>query len=319
MWKYAKSLGLPDDALKISLGEGNTPLLSGVFHGRDVYFKMESQNPTESYKDRGTCVLVSFLLSRGVTSAVEDSSGNAGASFAAYAARAGMEARVFIPESASGPKRWQIEMAHAKVERIPGPRAEAARAVLEAVAAGSPYASHAYMPFGLSGIATIAYEILESLGHAPGTVIAPVGHGGLLYGIMRGFEALVAAGLIPGSPYFIGVQPENCAPAVAAFQNGMTRIQDVQTSSTITEGTSVVKPVRAGAILERMLRGGGRMVSASEGEIHDAYIELASMGIFCEPTSSLAVIPLLNDKIELPGPVVAIMSGSGLKVNSTGA
>ena len=316
LWKHEKSLGLPVTSPEVTLGEGNTPLLQGMYHRCELYFKMESQNPTGSYKDRGTAVLVSFLLSRGVISAVEDSSGNAGASFAAYAARAGMEARVFIPESASGPKRWQIEMAHARVERIPGPRAEAARAVLNAVQEGSAYASHAYMPFGLAGIATIAYEVYETLGVVPGTVIAPVGHGGLLYGIMLGFEAIRDAGFISRTPYFIGVQPENCQPAVKAFQRGSAVIEDVPTTPTIAEGTSVIKPVRAGAILNRMLAGGGKMVAAREDQIRNAYSELACQGIFCEPTSSLAVIPILDDKIKLSEPVVVIMSGSGLKVNS---
>jgi threonine synthase len=106
---------------------------------------------------------------------VEDSSGNAGASLAAYTARAGIQAKIFIPESASGPKRKQIEYFGAELALIPGPRVEAAKAVKRATESGLTYASHAYMPFGLTGIATIAYEIAEVMNwNGPGTIIAPV-------------------------------------------------------------------------------------------------------------------------------------------------
>ncbi|MBA3072919.1 MAG: pyridoxal-phosphate dependent enzyme, partial [Anaerolineae bacterium] len=206
MTKYNRLFGFEQDFGLVTLGEGNTPLLSTTINGSEVFCKMESHNPTGSYKDRGSAVLVSFLNSRGVRFAVEDSSGNAGASFAGYCARAGIKARVYVPESASGPKRMQIERYGAELVRVPGPRSEAAKAVLKAVNAGAVYASHAWMPFGLTGIATIAYEIVEQLGNVPETLIAPVGHGGLLYGIMRGFESMNKARRIPHEPYYIGVQ-----------------------------------------------------------------------------------------------------------------
>ena len=316
IWRYRSILGIPENAPIITLGEGRTPLLPGIFSGKQVFYKMESQNPTGSYKDRGSAVLVSFLLSRGVESAVEDSSGNAGASLAAYCARAGISLKVFIPESASGPKRWQIEMFGAIVESIAGPRVNAANAVLKAVQSGSVYASHAFMPFGLGGIATIAYEIFEELGTTPGTLLAPVGHGGLLYGIMLGFESLQTAGLINRLPTFIGVQAEACAPAVKAFQENRTEILEILPQKTLAEGASVSTPVRAGQIILRMVQGAGRMVSVSEDLLLEAYTLSAKQGIFCEPTACLSLAPLLNDKIELTEPVVTILTGSGMKTNA---
>ena len=315
LWRYRASLGLPVEAPEISLGEGNTPLLPGEFNGFPVFYKMESQNPTGSYKDRGSAVLMSFLRSRQVTSVVEDSSGNAGASLAAYCARAGVQVQVFIPESASGPKRWQIEMFGAQVERVPGPRANAAEAVLQAARSGKVYASHAYMPFGLTGIATIAYELIEVLGRAPGTVISPVGHGGLLYGVMLGFEALQAAGAIHQLPVYIGVQAEACAPAVKAYQARSVEIPEITPGVTLAEGASVIRPIRAGQILRRMLAGGGRMVGVRERNLKQAYEMAAKQGIFVEPTACLPLAALLNDKIEVVEPVVTILSGSGLKTN----
>jgi threonine synthase len=313
---YQESLGLPGNAPVVTLGEGNTPLLSSRFNSRQVYLKMEGQNPTGSYKDRGSAVLTSFLRSRSVSSAVEDSSGNAGASLAAYCARAGISVAVFIPETASGPKRWQIEMYGAEVHRIPGARANAANAVLEAVKGGRIYASHAFMPFGLTGIATIAYEIFEQLGRVPGTLIAPVGHGGLLYGLMLGFEALLHNGASRALPYYIGVQAENCAPVLEAYRRHSIHLTGLVTKPTLAEGTSVSSPVRGGQILARMLPGGGEMQGCGEDQLLETYVSTARSGVFCEPTSCLSLIPLLNDKIELAEPVVAVLTGAGFKTNA---
>ncbi len=297
----------------ITLGEGNTPLLHTEFGGRQLFLKMESQNPTGSYKDRGTVTLMDFLISRGVKAVVEDSSGNAGASLAAYAARAGIRASIFAPESTSGPKRTQIERYGSELVLIPGPRSAASDAVLEAVKGGRVYASHAYMPFGLPGIATIAFEVVEQLGCAPKTIIAPVGHGGLLYGIMLGFESLLAAGMIDRLPWYVGVQPENCAPLVRTFREDKYLISEIVPKRTTAEGTSVTNPSRAEAILERMYAGQGVFEEASEDDIVKGYLSLAQNGIYCEPTSALSLIPVLNDKIGYEGPVVAIITGSGLK------
>lgn len=315
MWKYSAMFGLPDEAPVITLGEGDTPMIEGKVKNHTVFYKMESQNPTGSFKDRGTAVLVSFLLSRDIREAVEDSSGNAGASFSAYAAKVGMKAVIYAPESTSGPKRTQIEMYGAELKRIPGPRAEAAKAVLEAVARGCVYASHAYMPFGVAGYASMAYEIYEYFGGAPGTIIVPAGHGGALYGLMLGFESLLHAGQITRLPYFIGVQAENCSPMVSAFQMKSIQNVPVKIQPTLAEGASVSSPIHSTAILRRMYDGNGRMLAASESMIKEAYQLLARQGIYCEPTSSLSITPLLNDKIDIIGPVVSIITGSGYKTN----
>jgi len=316
LWKFKDSLGLPVGAPTVSLGEGDTALLPWCFQNRAAYLKMESQNPTGSYKDRGTAVLTSFLLARGVNEVVEDSSGNAGASLAAYCARTGIKASIYIPETASGPKRWQIEMYGAVVHRIPGPRGNAAEAVLQTVNTGKVYASHAYMPFGLTGIATIAYEIWHALGREPGTLISPVGHGGLLYGVMLGFDALFSARLINKKPFYVGVQAENCAPLVQAYRQEKLDPVEVVASASLAEGTSVARPVRGGQILKRLQHHNGMMLMGSESQLMELYRLSARSGCFCEPTSCLSLIPLLNDKIELAEPVVAIMTGSGSKTNA---
>lgn len=313
MWRYRSTFGLPDHAPVVSLGEGMTPMIPVIYEEHTVWLKLESQNPTGSYKDRGSAVLLSQLAARGVSEAVEDSSGNAGASFAAYAARAGVQARVYVPEAASGPKRNQIEAYGADLVCVQGPRSAAAEAALQEARRGAAYASHAYLPFGLPGIATIAYEIWEQLGGAPGTVIAPVGHGGLFLGLMRGFQSLEKAGLIDVQPFYAGVQAAACAPVVAAFHKGFEAMETVEEGPTLAEGVRVRRPVRAAAILRELAPEAGTLIAIPEDDLLPAYHSLARKGIHVEPTSALAWVGLKKVFWTAPEPVVLILSGSGLK------
>jgi len=314
-WRYRHTFGLPQDAPLVSLGEGNSPLIWMEAGGDEVGLKLESLNPTGSYKDRGSATLVSRLAAGGAQRAVEDSSGNAGASFAAYMARAKLAARVYVPESASGPKREQIEAYGAELRAIPGPRSAAAAAVLEEAGQGVPYGSHAWLPFGLPGIATIAYELYEQMGGAPGTVIAPVGHGGLLLGIVRGFAALQRAGLIERTPYYVGVQAGLCPPMVLGWKYGLEKMEQAGEGATVAEGVRVRRPMRAEALLAEIPRKRGKFVAIPEPEILPAFEELARRGVYVEPTAALAWAAL--GKIgKVPGPLVLIISGIGLKYRS---
>jgi threonine synthase len=243
IWRYRHALGLPNQAPVLYLGEGDTPLVWSRAFDREIAWKLEYANPTGSFKDRGSACLVSFLVSRGIKAALEDSSGNAGASFAAYAARADMQARVYIPDAASGPKRRQIEAYGAELVRIMGPRSNAAEAVRKAAEqAGAVYASHAYMPFNLMGYATLAYELVEQMPDPPGTVLLPVGQGGLLLGLARGFNALVNAGVIAKSPTLVGVQARACAPLWALASYGAEGLGWTTEGETLAEGVRVSLP-----------------------------------------------------------------------------
>ena len=311
MWRYRHTFDLPADAPVTYLGEGMTPLIRFAISGTQVGLKMESQNPTGYYKDRGSAVLVSKLISRGVKLAVEDSSGNAGASFAAYAGCGGVKARIYIPENAAGPKRLQIERQGAELVRVAGPRSEAARAVLQDAESGIPYASHACIPFGLTGIATMAYEIWETLQSAPGSVIAPVGHGGLLLGIMRGFQSLKNAGLITETPFYVGVQAANCSPMVEAYEHGKLELNQYTEGWTLAEGVRVSKPARGKALLQEMDHG--TFIAIPEEEILPAFYELARKGLYVEPTAALgwsALVKLIHQLVE---PIIVVLTGSGLK------
>jgi len=312
IWRYASSFGLQSSP--VSLGEGNTPLIPINAFGREVYFKCEYANPSGSFKDRGTATLVSFLRSRGVTEAIEDSSGNAGASFAAYAARAGIKACVFVPESASGPKRKQIEMYGAKLVPVPGPRSETTEAVRKAAEDGMVYASHAFLPYNLCGYATCAYEIVEQLGQAPGAVVIPAGQGGLLLGMGRGFQSLLRAGKIQKMPVVIGVQASVCAPLAAYFAMGINGLNFVTEGETVAEGVRVRSPLRTEDVVKITNESGGRFAVIDEALILPGRDALARLGFYVEPTSALVWEALHETISELSDPVVAILTGSGYKV-----
>ncbi|NUM46746.1 MAG: pyridoxal-phosphate dependent enzyme [Anaerolineales bacterium] len=313
IWRYRHTFGLPDDAPTITLGEGNTPLVWADAFGKSVAFKLESLNPTGSHKDRGVALLASFLRTRGVAEAVEDSSGNAGASFAAYATRAGIKARVFIPDYASGPKRNQIAAYGAELVRILGRRSDVADAVRRAADAGAVYASHAYLPHLLPGFATLAYELVEELGQTPGTVICPAGHGILLLGLARGFENLKSAGVIARVPRLVGVQALNCAPLWAVYAHGQAGLGWVTEGETVAEGVRVSIPIRGDAVLFAIQSSQGTLLAAPEEHILLGRNELARRGFYVEPTSAIVWDALGQIIEQAPEPVVVILTGSGLK------
>jgi len=313
IWRYRMGFSLPDDAPVISLGEGNTPLIWSTVHDKKIGFKMESQNPTGSFKDRGTAVLMSWLKAAGIKEAVEDSSGNAGASFAAYASRAGIRGKVYIPASASGPKRRQIESYGSEVFPIPGPRSNAAEAVLKEVGSGAIYASHAYLPHGTAGIASLAYELLEEIGSAPGAVIMPVGHGSLLLGIALGFQALLEAGSISDLPKLIGVQAAVCAPLYKALQTDSQEIIPVPGKKTLAAGVSISDPFHGREVLAAIRRSGGSILAVEESDILKAQAQLADLGFYVEMTSGLIWSGLEQIHESLPEPIVCIITGHGLK------
>jgi threonine synthase len=313
IWRYRSSFGLPDELPPISLGEGSTPLIWDEVNGKRVAFKLDYLNPTGSYKDRGTTVLISYLAWSGVEQAIEDSSGNAGASFAGYCSRAGMRGKVYVPAYASGPKRAQIEAYGSELVPVPGPRSNASLAVQQEAESGTTYASHVHQPYVIPGYATAAYEILEQIGAGPGSVIVPAGQGSNLLGIARGFEALFNAGEIDQKPQMVGVQSMACAPLWAATQIDLIGDFKIKEGDTIAEGIRILKPLRREQVLAAVESSNGKMVVVEEQDILPGRNELARRGFHVEPTSAV-VWPALTKHIEqLREPVVVILTGSGLK------
>jgi threonine synthase len=253
------------------------------------------------------------LIARELNEAVEDSSGNAGASFAAYAARGNIAAKIFVPESTSAPKQAQIEAFGAELVLVPGPRSESAQAVRDAADKGAIYASHAYLPFGLPGLATIAYELLDQLGEVPGTIIAPAGHGSLLLGISQGFDALKRAGEITTKPRLIAVQARACAPLWAVVNMGASGLAWVTEGETLAQGVQVTKPTRGDELVKAIEASGGTVLAVEEEEIVEGRNALAKLGFYVEPTSAIVWSALQQVLPEIPEPIVTILTSSGLK------
>ena len=190
-----------DRAAVVTLGEGDTPCVelravARLLGVRGVYGKAEYQNPTGSFKDRGTAVMLTVAREMGVSAVAEDSSGNAGASVAAYAARAGIEAHVFAPADAPAAKLSQIRVYGARAHLIEGPRQAATDAALEfCEARGMVYASHNLSPYFLEGTKTLAYEAARQLADDPPRhLVTPVGNGSLATGPWEGFSGTVGRG-----------------------------------------------------------------------------------------------------------------------------
>ena len=317
VWRYRALLGLDEIREPLSLGAGWTPLVEAPWQGGPAAFKMEYMAPSGSFKDRGTEVETNYLRAVGVRDVVEDSSGNAGASLAAYAARTGLRAAIYAPDSASPAKLSQIEVYGADLRRVPGLRAEATRAALRAVAEGAVYASHAYNPAYLQGQQTFAWELWEQLGgQAPDALVIPVGQGGLLLGAWLGFRRLLQAGLIARLPRLYAAQPELLAPIARAFNAGADEIDEIiPVGKSLAEGLAIVKPVRGRRILQALRESGGAGLSVSEADIRKAYYDLARRGLFAEPSSATAAaaLPQVRQLAGENARIVVALTGSGLK------
>ena len=324
LWRYRAMIGLPEGAVPVSMGEGLTPLVPATFGGQRIHFKLEYLAPSGSFKDRGTSVLVSALKHWGVNRAADDSSGNAGASFAAYAARAGVVAEVFTPAHASPAKLAQIEVFGAKLNRIEGAREKATEALEAATREGLAYASHAWSPFTLEGTKTVAYEIWEQVSGrvagpgdttvesgAPDHFVCPIGQGSLFLGAYRGFKDLQVAGLIDRLPRMIGVQSIGCAPIVEASRLGLHRAAPIEKRPSVAEGIMLVQPIRDREILQALRETDGLAIAVTDEEILHARKELARIGLYVEPTSAVVGAALL--RLPLGGVTVAALTGSGLK------
>lgn len=316
IWRYRSSFDLPEEIVPVSLGEGDSPLIWDEVGGKKVGFKLDYINPTLSYKDRGTSVLVSVLKWSGVKEAIEDSSGNAGASFAAYSSSAGIRGRVYVPDYASGPKRSQIEAYGSELVPVAGPRSNASEAVKRDASRGFTYASHVYQPYVIPGYATAAYEIFEQSGGEPGSILLPAGQGTFLLGIARGFQALLERGLISRLPQMVGVQSQACAPLYAAYQESENEGTKANEGETVAEGIRILHPLRKEQVLAAVTSSWGWMIAVEENEILPGRDALAKRGFHVEPTSAVVWPALITHIDQLLEPIVVVLTGSGLKYPS---
>ena len=308
-----------------TLGEGNTPIVdlpsvASQLGIQSLDAKLEYINPTGSFKDRGTAVVIAAAKQDGVTEVVEDSSGNAGASVSAYAARAGMKAHIFAPSSAPQAKLRQIVAYGAQVHSIPGPReATTAAAVKYAAEHSLVYASHVLSPYFVEGTKLFAYEIFHQSGASiPKHIVMPVGNGSLLLGALKGFSELKRGGHIAEIPRLHAVQAKNVMPIVAAFQ-GLTDPPPIAT--TVAGGIAVGTPARLEEIVTAIKTTDGTATAVDEEKILPWRDTLAQTeGIYAEPTSAAAFAGLaqLVEQGIIPPDERALVPITGFGLKDTG-
>jgi len=316
VWRYAKAIRVPAQDV-VSLGEGWTPIVPLRWDGIDVDAKLEFMMPTGSFKDRGMTVMITYLQQCGLKRVLEDSSGNAGASLAAYAAAAGMEARVLVPQTASYPKIVQIAAMGADAVTIPGSRQDVADAAL-AMSTEIFYASHNRQAFFAEGTKTLAFELWEQLGFdVPDHVVVPLGYGANVLGCEHGFRELIASGETTRMPKIHGVQAANCAPYHAAYAAGADRLVPTSIAPTIAEGIASSQPTRVIEVLDAVRGSHGSIVAVSEAEITASLAGLARRGLYVEPTSAAAAAGLsrliASGAVKQGERTVLVLTGSGLK------
>jgi threonine synthase len=302
LWRYRPDLAIGGEP--VTLGEGATPIVAY----EKYLLKLEGISPTGSFKDRGAATAITAARAAGAKTVIEDSSGNAGTAIAAYAAAAGLRARIFAPDDIVLAKARAIEVLGAELIKVSGPRSAVSEAAIAAAKDGYDV-GHARDDAFLEGTKTIAYELFEELGAELHDVITPVGQGTVLIGMAMGFADLVASGRMERAPRLHGVQSEACAPLVRGASLG--RPAPVVRQPSIADGIRIPEPTRAERSYSAVRYSGGRWIAVSDDAIERAWRQAATLGILMEPTSAAAIAGarVLN----LPPGAVLIITGSGLK------
>ena len=314
MFRYNKFMALQDDSWKtVTLGEGMTPL---VKLAEDVLLKMDYYMPTLSFKDRGAAVLIAHCKSIGVDRVVQDSSGNAGNSVAAYCGRVGIGCDIYVPEGTSPGKIAMIQAHGASAHVIPGTRdhcADVCRAQVELQ--GSYYANHVYNPFFYEGTKTYIYEVYEQLGRIPENLFIPLGNGTLFIGAVKALEHLLESGCIDHMPKIIAIQSERCDPFVQAAAEKSDVPAKVTPTPTMAEGIAIGVPMRGKEILEYIYKYNMDLVTVPEDRILTARSVLAKQGIYAEHTTAANLAAYWNycDQHGRTPDSLLTMCGAGLK------
>jgi threonine synthase len=301
LWRYRELLPVQDDSNVVSLGEGFTPLLSAVRLGaelglRKLWIKDEGQNPTGSFKDRGLSVAISRAKELGVKKAAIPSAGNAGGSFAAYAARAAIEAYVFMPRDT--PIANQIEVAQygAKLTLVDGLINDCGRIIAERkIAEGWFDLSTLKEPYRVEGKKTMGYEIAEQLDwRLPDVIIYPTGGGTGLIGMWKAFAELEELGWIGSArPRMVSVQASGCAPIVKAFSENKLTAEPWQNARTVASGLRVPQAVADFLMLQAIRESGGTALGVSDDEMLAEIPRIGKAeGIFFCPEGAACVAAL---------------------------
>jgi threonine synthase len=329
LWRYAEVLPAVEP---VTLGEGFTPLvpaprLAGQLGLGPIFVKDEAQNPTGSFKARGMSVAVSVAAAQGVRVVAAPSAGNAGSALAAYGARAGMEVRLYLPESTPAPFLKEARRLGAAVTLVPGSIADAGRAMRETLGPAGPGRwfdmSTLREPFRVEGKKTMGYEIFEQLGgRLPDVVIYPTGGGTGLVGMWKAFEEMEALGWIGAArPRMVSVQAAGCAPIVRAFAAGSERAEPWADPRTSASGLRVPASLGDFLMLRALRASGGDAVAVDDEELNHAARQLSALeGVDACPEGGAAVAALARlavaGRVVKGETVVLFNTGTGLKYDA---
>lgn len=326
LWRWGELLPVRQASYRLTLGEGDTPLLPASRLGqklelKHLYIKDESLNPTGTFKARGLVVAVSKAMELGVRSFVIPTAGNAGGALAAYAARGRVEAHVYMPQDATRTNQTEVRLSGAHLHLVDGTIQDAAKA---AVAEAGPHGwfdvSTFKEPYRVEGKKTMGLELAEAFGwELPDVIIYPTGGGTGLVGMWKAFDELEAMGWIGSKrPRMVSVQAEGCAPIVRAFQSGAERAELWENAHTIAAGLRVPSAFADRLILRVIRESNGTAVAVSDDVIVNTQEELArAEGVLAAPegAATLAALYLLLDQgwIMKDNNIVLFNTGSRLK------
>lgn len=326
MWRYREFLPVADRSNIISLGEGFTPLhearsLGGHLGFEKLYVKDEAVNPTGSFKARGIASALSAAVERGATQFAIPSAGNAAGALAAYAAAAGCEAFVFMPEDTPMAFKLECEYYGARVELVDGLISDCARIMEEQNTGGKWYdVSTLKEPYRLEGKKTMGLELAEQFDwNLPDVIVYPTGGGTGLIGMWKAFSELQEMGWISGDlPRMIVVQAEGCAPIVKAFEQHAGSSETWRNAHTLASGLRVPHAIGDFLILDALYESGGQAVAVSDEELIEYSKMLAThTGIFPAPEggATLAALVKLKEQnlVKRDEKVVLYNTGSGFK------
>ena len=323
LWRYHELLPLPADVEPISLGEGGTPLLRAEKFGQDVdlWIKDESQNPTQSFKARGMSVAVSMARHLGATKLAVPSAGNAGGALAAYAARAGLEAHIFMPCDTPRANIIECRELGARVTLIDGLITDcAAEIARRGPAEGWFDMSTLKEPYRIEGKKTLGYELAEQLDwQLPEVILYPTGGGTGLIGMWKAFDEMEALGWIDKKrPRMFSVQASGCTPIVHAFEAGEKIAAEFPNAHTCASGLRVPKAIGDFLILKILRESNGGAVAVNDETMIRVTREVGSSeGLFVAPEGAACFAALKSlrssGKIAIGERVVIFNTGSGIK------
>jgi threonine synthase len=286
-----------------------------------LYFKDETQNPTWSFKDRGTLCGIQYATSLGYERIGTVSTGNMAASVAAYGAKAGLATFILVSAGIPAEKTKPIAVYGPHLIRVEGGYDKLYDESLRAGDRYGIYFVNSDAPFRVEGSKTIAFEICEQMHfHVPDYVIVPVSSGGNFRGILKGFEEFRSVGLIDGIPKLIAVQGEGCGPIAEAFEGRKEKVIRVRNPKTIAQAIENPYPPSGNQVLRKLRENGGLALTVSDEEILEAQKLMAQEGTFAQPAACAplaAAKKLLSNGYMKPSDrVVLIITGAGLKVPS---